>query len=146
MIDLSGPTQIRDMDHFRRFLIELNERAVRGHVADRSLHATADREFLFDLVPRIRFELADPSEIFLFFLIYAEHHRFDFLADTQNIRRAHDSFRPRKFGNVNEAFDAFLQFHERAVRNKVGNLAFDLLSAGIVLRFGPTDFLQLFQA
>ena len=33
-----------------------------------------------------------------------------------------------KFGNVNETFDAFLQFHERAVRNEVRDLAFDALT------------------
>ena len=93
-----------------------------------ALDVAADGEFLLDLIPRIRFELAQAQRNLLLLLVHAEDDRFDFLAGGQNIGRTHDAFRPRQFGNVNEAFDAFLELHERAVRNEVGDLAFDLLT------------------
>ena len=50
-------------------------------------------------------------------------------------------------GNVNETFDAFLELHERAVRNEVRDLAFDLL-AGRESLFDlvPRILLRLLQA
>src|SRR5205807_10634026 len=117
MIDFAGPTQIRNVDHSVDTFIQFNERAVSSHVPDGSFDAAANGELLLDLVPRIRFELTQAQRNFLLFLINAEHYRFDFLTNRQNIGWSHDSFRPRKFRNVNETFDAFLEFHERSVGN-----------------------------
>jgi len=48
---------------------------------------------------------------------------------------------------MNETFDAFLQFHERAVRNEIRDLAFDLLTGRESLfNLVPRIFLGLFQA
>src|SRR6478672_1365953 len=57
VIDLPGPAQIGDVDHAIDSVFEFHERAIRGHVADRAFHMAADRKFLLDLIPRIRFEL-----------------------------------------------------------------------------------------
>ena len=54
MIDLSGPAQIGDVDHAVDAFFEFHERAVGGHVANLAFDVAADREFLLDLVPRIR--------------------------------------------------------------------------------------------
>ena len=58
MIDLAGPAQIGDVDHAVDAFLQLHERAISGHVANLAFDGAADGEFLLDLVPRIRFELA----------------------------------------------------------------------------------------
>ena len=65
----------------------------------------------------------------MFFLIYAKHNGFDFLADRKNVGRTHDPFRPRKFGDVDETLDAFLDLNKRAVRNEICDFAFDALTS-----------------
>ena len=53
----------------------------------------------------------------------------------------------RKFGHVDEAFDAFFQFHERAVRHEVGDLAVDALADGeTLLDLVPRVALKLLEA
>ena len=48
---------------------------------------------------------------------------------------------------MNETFDAFFQFHERAVGNEVGDLAFDLLTGReALLDLVPRIVLSLLQA
>ncbi len=48
---------------------------------------------------------------------------------------------------MDEAFDAFFQFHKRAVRHEVGDLALDLLAGRETLfDLVPRVFLGLFQA
>ncbi len=112
-----------------------------------ALDLAADGEFLLDFVPRIGFELAEAERNLLLLLVDAEHDGFDFLADRQNVGWTHDALRPGKFGDVDEAFDAFLEFHERAVRNEVGDLAFDLLAGREALfDLVPRILLRLLEA
>ena len=102
---------------------------------------------LLDLVPRIGLELAQAERNLLLLLVDAEHDGFDFLAHGEDVGRTHDALRPGQLGNVDEAFDAFLQFHERAVRNEVGDLAFDLLAGRETLfDLVPGILLRLLQA
>ena len=93
------------------------------------LTRAADGEFLLDLVPRIRFELANAERDLLLFFVDAEHDRFDFLACSRARRTDADALGPGKFGDVDEAFDALFEFHERAVRHEVRDLAFDPLAS-----------------
>ena len=97
MINLAGPAQIGDMDHAVNPFVEFRERAIGSHVANFAFHGAADGEFLLDLVPRIRLELAQAQRNFLLFFVDPEHNGFDFLADSENVGRAHDPLRPRKF-------------------------------------------------
>ena len=129
MIDLAGPAQIGDVNHSVDAFIQLHEGAVGSHVANFSAHGAADGEFLFDLVPRIGFELPQAQRNFLLFFVYPKHDRFHFLADGENVRWAHDPFCPRKFGDMDQTFHALLDLDERAVRNKIGNFAFDALTS-----------------
>ena len=47
-------------------------------------------------------------------------------------RRLGDALGPGKFGDVDQAFDAGFEFHERAVGHEVDDLAFDLRADGIL--------------
>ena len=117
---------VGDVDHAVDAFFEFDEGAVGGEVADLALDLRADRVAVLDVVPGIGVELADAEGDLLLFLVDAEHDGFDFLADGEHVGRARDALGPGEFGDVDEAFDAFFEFDERAVRHEVGDLAFDL--------------------
>ena len=126
MIDLARPGDVRDVDHAIQTFFQLDESAVAGEVANLAFDLGAGRIFLQGSVPRIGFELANAEGDLLLFAVDAEHDRFDFLVGLEDIGRFGDALGPGKFGDVDEAFDAGFQFHERAVRHEVDDLAFDL--------------------
>ena len=76
----------------------------------------ADRVTVLDLVPRVGLELADAEADFLLVAVDAEDDRLQLLADGEDIARARDALGPRELGDVDEAFDPFLDLDERAVR------------------------------
>ncbi len=126
VVDLAGPAQVGDVDHAVDAFLEFDEGAVSGHVADLAVDGLADHVAVLDLVPRIGFELADAEGDFLLFLVDAENDGLDFLADVEHVGRTRDALGPGEFGDVDEAFDAFLDFDERAVGDEVGDLALDV--------------------
>ncbi len=145
VVDLAGPAQVGDMNHAVDAFFEFDERTIGGHVTDLAFDLFADDVALFDLVPRIGFELADAQGDFEFVLVDSEHESFDFLPEAENIGRTRNAFCPREFGNMDETFDPLLDFHERAVRHEVGNFPFDLAADGeavfdIFPRVGETLF------
>ncbi len=147
VIDLARPRHVGDVDHAIDAFLELNKRAVGGHVAHDSLDLFADLIAVLDLVPWVRFELADAEADLLLFLVDAEHDCFDFLANGEHVAGTGDPLGPGEFGNVNESFDPFLDLHERAVRNEVGDFAFDLgADRETVLGLVPGIFLGLLEA
>jgi hypothetical protein len=77
-------------------------------VAHGSLDLFADRVTVLDLVPRIGLELADAEADLLLVAIDAEDDRLEFLADGEDIARARDALGPRELGDVDKAFDPFL--------------------------------------
>ena len=133
MIDLARPGNVRDVNHAVQAFFQLDEGAVAGEVANLAFDLGAGRIFLLGLVPRIGFELAQAEGDFLLFAVDAEHDRFDFLVRLEHVGRLGDALGPGKFGDVNQAFDAGFEFHERAVRHEVDHLAFDLGADGILL-------------
>src|SRR6266496_2579089 len=87
------------MNHTVDSIGELHESAVSGHIANVTFNPTTDLELLLNLVPRIGFKLSQAERNFLFLLVYPQHDGFN-----------------------------FLQFHECTIRDKVSDLAFDLLA------------------
>ena len=147
MIDLAGPAQIGDVDHAVDPFVKLDEGAIGSHVANFPAHGAADGKLLFDLIPGIGLELAQAQRNFLLFFVHAKHDRFHFLSAGENVGRTHDPFGPRKFGDVNETFHAFLDLHEGAVWNEVGDFAFDALTGReTLLDLVPRILLRLLQA
>ena len=76
-----------------------------------------------ELFPRVRHALLhaerDAAAVFVDF----EDHDFDFVAELHDFRRMHVLVRPVHFGHVHQAFDARLDFDERAVVGEVRDLA-----------------------
>lgn len=130
MVDLACPAEVGDVHHAVDAFLEFHESAVGGHVANDAFDLFADDVALFDLVPRVGFELADPERDFLLLFVDAEHNGFDFLAGGENVRWACDALGPRKFGNVNKALDPGLDFHECPVGNEIRDLSFDFGAGG----------------
>ena len=128
VVDLACPGHVRDVDHTVDAFFELHEGAVGGKVADRAGDRRADRVAELDLVPWVAFELADAEGDFLLLDADAENDCGDFLIEFENIGRASDALDPGKLGNVDETFDAALDFDERAVWKELGDLTFDFLA------------------
>ena len=55
--------------------------------------------------------------------VHVEHHDFDFLAGLHDLGRVDVLVGPVHFGDVDQAFDAVLDLHERAVVGDVRDLA-----------------------
>ena len=128
VVDLAGPRHVGNVDHAVDAFLEFDECAVSGEVADRALDGGADRIAKLDLIPWVRIKLTHAERNFLLFDADAEDDRFDLLADVEHIARAGDALDPRKFGNVDEAFDAALDFDERTVGQELGHAALDALT------------------
>ena len=116
------------MDHAVDAFFEFDEGAVGGEVADLALDRGADRVADLDLVPRVRLELADAERDLLLVDADAEHDGLDLLVELEHVARTGDALDPGQLGHVDEAFDAALDFDERAVGKQLGDLALDLLA------------------
>ena len=111
------------------------------------LNGLADHVAVLDLVPRIGLELADAEGDLLLFLVDAEDDGLDFLTDIEDVGRASDALGPGELGDVDEAFDAFLELDERAVGNEIGDLALDVGANGeALLDLVPRILLGLLEA
>ena len=78
---------------------------------------------LGELVPRVALDLLETERNAAAPLIDAEHHRFDGVADVQDLRGVLDALAPRHLRDVDETFDARLELHERAVVGDADDLA-----------------------
>src|SRR5207244_13603018 len=73
--------------------------------------------------PRIGEGLLQAKRDAALFGIDLEHHHFHFLRSGDDLAGMDVLFGPAHFGNVDQAFDARLQFDERAVVGDVGDAA-----------------------
>ena len=78
--------------------------------------------------PRILQRLLEAERDAALGRIDLEHLHVDFLGGRQDLAGVHVLLGPRHFGDVDEAFDARLQLHERTVVGDVGDGALDLLA------------------
>ena len=120
------------MDHAVDVVLDFDERAVAGHVADLALDAAADRIFLGQDFPRIALLLAQAERNLAAVAVDVEHDGFDLVADVQDVARLADALSPAHFGDVDQALDAGFDLDERAVRHDVDDLAVDLAALRIL--------------
>ena len=66
------------------------------------------------------------------FLVETQHLALDLLAHREDLGRVLDLLRPRHLGDVDEALDAFLELHERAVVGEADHLALHLGAARVL--------------
>ena len=103
------------MDQAVDAVFDFDEGAEVGQVAYATFDRHADRELLMQRIPRIGRQLPHSQRNAPLGRIHVEDHALDLVADIDQLRRMLHALRPRHFADVNQAFDALLQFHERAV-------------------------------
>ncbi len=86
----------------------------------------ARRVLLDEELPRVAHGLLEAERDAALDRIDFEHLHFDFLRGRDDLAGVHVLLRPRHFGDVDEALDARLQLHERAVVGDVGDAALEL--------------------
>src|SRR5262245_60321677 len=118
-----APRHVRDVDQAVDAVLDLDERAELGQVADLAGDRRADRVLLGQLVPRVALDLLEAERDPPRAGIDAEHHGLDAVADVEDLRRMLDALAPRHLADVDEPLDARLELDERAVVGQAHDLA-----------------------
>ena len=111
------------MDHAVDVAFEAEEQAEFGLVLDFAFDGRARRELLDEHFPRIAHGLLETERNAALDGVDFEDLHFDFLRGRDDLAGVNVLLGPRHFGNVDQAFDARLQFDERAVVGDVGDAA-----------------------
>src|SRR5437588_190862 len=117
------PVEIGQMDHAVDVALEPQEQAELGLVLDLAFDRRSDREFFDEHFPGIAHGLLEAERNPALDRIDFQHLHFDFLRGGDDLAGVHVLFGPRHFRDVDQAFDARLQFDERAVVGDVGDAA-----------------------
>src|SRR5207302_2268925 len=120
---LKLPVEIGQMDHAVDVALEPEEQAELGLVLDLALDRGADREFFDEHFPGIAHGLLEAERNPALDRIDLQNLHFDFLRGRNDLAGVHVFLGPRHFRDVDQAFDARLQFDERAVVGDVGDAA-----------------------
>src|ERR1700687_3638191 len=111
------------MDHAVDVALEAEEQAELGLVLDLALDRRSDREFFDEDFPGIAHGLLEAERDPALDRIDFENLHFDFLRGRNDLAGVHVLLGPRHLRDVDQAFDARLQFDERAVVGDVGDAA-----------------------
>src|SRR3979490_25182 len=119
----SLPVESGQMHHAVDVSLEPEEQAELGLVLDLAFDRGADREFLDEDFPGIAHGLLEAERNPALDRIDFENLHFDFLRGRNDLAGMHVLLGPRHFRDVDQAFDARLQFDEGAVVGDVGDAA-----------------------
>src|SRR3984893_2310719 len=117
------PVEVGQMDHAVDVALEPEEQAELGLVLDLALDRRSDGEFLDEHFPGIAHGLLEPERNPALDRIDLEDLHFDFLRGRDDLAGVHVLLGPGHFRDVDQAFDARLQFDECAVVGDVGDAA-----------------------
>src|SRR6185437_3413058 len=115
MLDALGPAHIADVDQALHALLDFDERAKIGEVADLAGHQRADRIFFRGRFPGIRQRLLQSERDAALVRPHLDHRHFHLFANLHDLRGMLHALRPAHLADVNQAFDAGLDLHKRAV-------------------------------
>ena len=107
-------------------LLDLDEGAVVGEVADRALDHGARRIAVGHAVPGVLLGLLHAQGDLLLLLVDLQHDDFDLVVDLDQLAGMADAAGPGHLADVDQALDALLQLDEGAVAHHVDHLAVDL--------------------
>src|SRR3954453_12821107 len=119
------PVEIGEMDHAVHIAVESEEQTELGLVLDLAFDRGARRILLDEDLPRVAHGLLETERDTALDRIDFEDLDFDFLRGRDDLARMDVLLGPRHFGDVDQAFDARLQFDERAVVGDVGDAALE---------------------
>src|SRR6202048_4117758 len=117
------PVEIGQMDHAVDVALEPEEQTELGLVLDLAFDRRSDREFFDEHFPGIAHGLLEAERNPALDRIDFEDLHFHCLRGRNDLAGMHVLFGPRHFRDVDQAFDARLQFDERAVVGDVGDAA-----------------------
>jgi hypothetical protein len=142
-----APGDVGHVDHAVDVVVEADEQAEFGGVLDFALDLGADRMRGGEGLPRIGLGLLEAERDAALVGIDLEHDDVDFLRGRDDLARMDVLLGPAHLGDVDQAFDARLQFDERAIFGDVGHAA-GQLRADMVLGGGaiPRIALELLHA
>ena len=125
MVDLADPAHVGDVDHAVDVVLDLDEGAVAGHVADLALDAGALRILLLDQLPGIRLGLAQPKGNLALVLVDGQDDCVHLVPNVQHVAGTVDLLGPAHLSDVDETLDALLKLHKGTVGHDVDDLAVD---------------------
>ncbi len=135
------------MHHAVNVAVETEKEAELGLILDLALDNAAGRIFLDEDLPRIAHGLLQAKRDTPLDRIDFENLHVDFLRRRDDLARMHVLFRPRHFGDMDQALDAGLELHERAVVGDVGDAALKACTHRVLrLDALPRIILQLFHS
>src|ERR1700733_697880 len=111
------------MDHAVDVALEPEEQTELGLVLDLAFDRRSHRELFDEHFPGIAHGLLEAERNPALDRIDFQHLHFDFLRSRNDLAGVHVLLGPRHFRDVDQAFDARLQFDERAVVGDVGDAA-----------------------
>src|SRR5450631_3962012 len=117
------PVEIGQMDHAVDVALEPEEQTEFGLVLDLAFDRRSNREFFDENFPGVAHGLLETERNPALDRIDFENLHFDFLRGRNDLAGMHVLLGPRHFRDVNQAFDARLQFDERAIVGDVGDAA-----------------------
>ncbi len=129
--DLLRPRHVRDVQEAIDALLDLDECAVAGEVANRAFDDRTHGVVLFDEVPGVGLGLLHAERDLLLGVVELKHNDLDWVAGLDQLGGVVDATRPRHLGDVDEAFDALLQLDECTVGHDVDHLALVLAARGV---------------
>src|SRR3954468_1831013 len=117
------PVEVGQMHHAVDVAVETEEQTELGLVLDLAFDGRTDRELLDEDFPGVTHGLLEAERDAALDRIHFENLHFDFLRGRNDLAGVHVLLGPRHFRDVDQAFDARLQFDERAVVGDVGDAA-----------------------
>ena len=123
MLDALGPRQVRNVNQAVDSFLDFDEGAEVREVAYRAGDLVADAVFRTDQVPRVGLGLLEAQRQAPSFLVDVEHDTFDPIARVEHFGRVLDTLGPRHLRDVDQPFDALLDFDECAVVGQADDLA-----------------------
>ncbi len=117
------PGQVADVDQPVDAILDADEDAEVGDVADLALQDRADRVVLLDEIPGVVLELLHAEADALLVQVDVEHDGLDLLAHVHELARVLDALVPGHLGDVDQPLDALLELDEGAVVRHGDDLA-----------------------
>ena len=105
VLDPLGPREVGDVHQAVDALLDLDEDAEVGDVADHALDDGAGRVLLLERRERVRLELLHAEADPVLARVDVEHDRLDGVADGDHLRRVLDPTGPGHLGDVDQALD-----------------------------------------
>ncbi len=137
ILDAAGPADVADVDEAVKAVLDFDEGAEFGDVADFAGDDRADGIFFGGEQPGIGQRLLDAERDAAVAGLDVQDDDVNFFADFEEFRGMLDFLGPADLADVDEAFDALFEFDEDAVVDDADDFAFDFSAGGIF--FGGVD-------